>query len=138
MEMPQRNDAIMVTMFWTAGYREIQLQSLNRCRLTHKANFLSDLATACGRFFNLTFLRPPDTRDGTAPQSSFLFPNERLSLLDWKLWGDFWASFTGYRWVLNTPLGEWLAQSHQLWEWHYHRYEGTSYQRQGDTILVYT
>jgi hypothetical protein len=82
LEMPRRNDAILVTMFWIAGYRETQLQSLNRCCLAHKAFFLSNLATACGQFFDLTFLRPPDTRDGTAPQSSFVFPNERLSRMD--------------------------------------------------------
>jgi hypothetical protein len=52
--------------------------------------------------------------------------------------GIFGASFTGYGGVLNTPLGEWLAQSHRLWEWHYHRYGDTLYQRRGDTILVYT
>jgi hypothetical protein len=40
-----------------------------------------------------------------APQSSFVFPNERPSCTDWKLWGDFGASFTGYRGVLNYPLG---------------------------------
>jgi hypothetical protein len=75
LEMPQRNDAILVTMFWTADYRKTQLQSLNRCCLAHKKIFLSDLATARRRFFISTFLRPPDTRDGTAPQSSLVFPN---------------------------------------------------------------
>jgi hypothetical protein len=58
--------------------------------------------------------------------------------MDWKLWGDFWASFTRHGGVLNNPLGEWLAQSHQLWEWHYHKYADMLYQWRGDTILVYT
>jgi hypothetical protein len=132
LEMPQQTNAVLVTMFWTADYRETQLQSLNRCCcLAHKAIFLFDLATACGQFFDLTFLRPPDTRDRTAPPSLFIFPNERLSRTDWQLWADFWASFTGHGGVLNNPLGEWLPQSHRLWEWHYHEYTGMLYQRGG-------
>ncbi len=40
--------------------------------------------------------------------------------------------------MLNNPLGKWLAQSHQLWDWHYHEYADTLYQWRGDTILAYT
>jgi hypothetical protein len=55
-----------------------------------------------------------------------------------RYWEDFRASFKGYRGVLNTPSGEWLAQYHQLWEWHYHSYADTLYQRRGCKILIYT
>jgi hypothetical protein len=92
-------------MFWTAGYRETQLQSLNRCCLAHKAIFLSNLATACRQFFDLTFLRPSDTREGTAPRSSFVFPNERPSRTNWKLWGDFLSIFHRIRMGAEHPLG---------------------------------
>ncbi len=56
----------MVTMFWMAGYKGTYLISLNRCRLAHKAIFLSDLAIACGRFLDLMFLVPPDAQGKAA------------------------------------------------------------------------
>jgi hypothetical protein len=66
LDMPQWYNALLVTMFWTAGYKGTQLISLNHCRLAHKAIFLSDLATACKRFLDLTFLVPPDFGDAMA------------------------------------------------------------------------
>ena len=90
LDMPQWYNALLVTMFWTAGYKGTQLISLNHCRLAHKAIFLSDLATACGQFLDSTFLVLPDFRDATAARLSYVFPNERPSRKDWKLWWDFW------------------------------------------------
>jgi hypothetical protein len=119
LDVPQRNDALMVTMFWTAGYKGTQIISLNRCHLTDKAIFLSDLATACGRFLDLTFLVPPDFGDAMVAQSSYVLPNEWPSRKDWKLWWDFWMLFTGHGGIFHIPLGEWLAQTHRIWEWHY-------------------
>jgi hypothetical protein len=40
LDMPRWDDALLVTMLWTAGYKGIQLISLNHCRLAHKPIFL--------------------------------------------------------------------------------------------------
>jgi hypothetical protein len=48
LPLPRRNDAMLVGMFWQAGYRTHRLQALNRCRLAHNLLFLSDMALACG------------------------------------------------------------------------------------------
>ncbi len=104
IDMPQWNNALLVTMIWTAGYKGTQLISFNRCRLTHKAIFLSDLATACRRFLDSTFLVPPDFADAMVARSSYVFPNEWPSRKDWRLWWDFWMSFTGHGRIFHIPL----------------------------------
>ncbi len=89
LPLPRKYDALLVRLFWEAGYRGQQLQTLNRCRLALKLIFLSDIATACGRFINIALVLHP------APQaksvSSFVFPNERPSQHDWELWLELWT-----------------------------------------------
>jgi hypothetical protein len=59
LDMPGCNNAMLVSMFWTEGFTDMQLQALNRCRHAHRLLFLSYIATACDRAFDLTFLVPP-------------------------------------------------------------------------------
>jgi len=107
----------VVHLFWDAGYRGQQLQGLNRCRLALKLLFLSDIATACGRFINISLVLRPASQDKGV--SAFVFPNEHLSQVDWRLWLDFWTAFAGPGWSLQNPLGTWEHPTHQRWDWFY-------------------
>jgi hypothetical protein len=53
---PRQHNHMLVEMFLYAGYKGLQLQGLNRCRLALRLLFLSDLTTVCGRFLDVTFL----------------------------------------------------------------------------------
>jgi len=98
LPLPRKCDALVVHLFWDAGYRGQQLQGLNRCRLALKLLFLSDIATACGRFINISLVLRPASQDKGV--SAFVFPNEHLSQVDWRLWLDFWTAFAGPGWSL--------------------------------------
>jgi len=117
LPLPRKYDALLVRLFWEAGYRGQQLQTLNRCRLALKLIFLSDIATACGRFINIALVMHP------APQaksvSSFVFPNERPSQNDWQLWLELWTALAGPGWSLRRPLGIWEHTTHRRWDWFY-------------------
>ncbi|KAL3798443.1 hypothetical protein ACHAW5_007395 [Stephanodiscus triporus] len=108
---------LLFASFRDAGYAGQLLQDLNRCRLYLKLFFLSDIATACGRFINVSLISRP-----TQPHKSvslFVFPNERPSISAWRLWLEFWTSFSGPGWSLRTPLGSWEHPSHRRWDWFY-------------------
>ncbi len=47
LAMPYQQDRMLVEMFLDAGYKGLQLQGLNRCRLVLRLLFLSDITTAC-------------------------------------------------------------------------------------------
>jgi len=114
---PRKRDSLMVRLFWEAGYRDQQLQILNRCRLALKLLFLSDIATACGRFINTSLVLRPIPQD--KGMSSFIFPKEIPSRNDWRLWREFWTALSGPGWSLREPLGPWVSPTHRRWEWRY-------------------
>jgi len=115
--LPRKCNALVVRLFWDAGYRGQQLHALNRCRLALKLLFLSNIATVCGRFINIGLVLWPVSQDKGV--SVFVFPNEHPSQGDWRLWLDFWTAFAGPGWSLRNPLVTWEHPTHQRWDWFY-------------------
>jgi len=115
--LPRKGDALLVHIFRDAGYRDQQLQALNRCRLALKLLFLSDIITACGRLLNISLvLRPARPKKNV---SAFVFPNEHPSPCNWKLWLELLTACAGPGWGLRNPLGNWEHPTHRRWEWFY-------------------
>jgi hypothetical protein len=54
--LPPKGGALLVCIFRDAGYRDQQLQALNRCQLALKLLFPSDITTACGRLLNISLV----------------------------------------------------------------------------------
>jgi hypothetical protein len=54
----------------------------------------------------------------------------------WDLW-NYHSAFLETKGILQDSLGEWIASSHQQWEYLYHTHTGTLFQVQGDTIEQY-
>ncbi len=75
--MPRQHDRLLVEMFLVAGYKGLQLQGINRCRLELRLLFPSDITTACGHFLDVTFLADPHYSQNH--HSTFIFPNEKPS-----------------------------------------------------------
>jgi hypothetical protein len=82
LNLPRQNNALLVEMFWRAGFKNQLLQALNRCRIVHKLILLSHIATECGRALNLLFLTPPPLR-AAEHCSLYVFPNKQPSHMDW-------------------------------------------------------
>ncbi|KAL3795721.1 hypothetical protein ACHAW5_004491 [Stephanodiscus triporus] len=97
---------VPLRLFREAGYKGHLLQDLNRCRLYLKLLFLSDIATACGWFINVSLILRP------------IQPDKSVSSA-WQLWLEFWTSFLGPGWSLQTPLGPWEHPAHRCWDWFY-------------------
>jgi hypothetical protein len=117
LQLSQRNDALIVTILQNPGYTGDKLFKLNRCRVTNKMLFLSDITTACGRYVSCNLLGP--LAPWLGPRSIYNFPQEVLSPKDWLLWRTFWTLYLGPGGLLNIPLGKWLHPSHRIWEWFY-------------------
>ena len=134
LPLPRKCDALVVRLFWDAGYRGQQWQALNRCRLALKLLFLSNIATACGRSINISLVLRPVSQDKGA--SSFVFPNEHPSQGDWRLWLDFWTAFAGPGWSLQNPLGNWEHPTHRRWDWFYDARDNLliHLERDGETV----
>jgi hypothetical protein len=115
--IPRKGDALLVHLFWNAGYRGQQLQALNQCRMALKLLYLSHISTACGRSLEASLLLKPSQQNKSL--SKFVFPNEQPARSDWNLWLDFWRAFSGPGWALYIPLGAWENPTHRRWEWFY-------------------
>ncbi len=87
LPLPRKCNALVVRLFWDAGYRGQQLQALNQCQLALKLLFLSNIATACGQFINISLVLRPTSQDKGV--LSFIFPTECPSQGDWRLWLKF-------------------------------------------------
>jgi hypothetical protein len=117
LPLPRKCDALVVRLFWDAGYMGQPLQALNWCRLALKLLFLSNIVTACGCFININLVLRPAPQDKGV--SLFVFPNERPSQGNWRLWLEFWTAFAGPGWSLRNPLGTWEHPTHRRWDWFY-------------------
>ena len=50
--------------------------------------------------------------------STFDFGQKRPTEADWAAWAEFWGRFTLHGLYLVSLLGDWVASTHRLWEWH--------------------
>jgi hypothetical protein len=138
LPLPRRHDASLVAMFVRGGYSNERLQALNRCRISHKLIFLSDISTACGRFIDPEYILPPSQVSVRNRISSYIFPTCKPSRADWALWREFWGSATGANGLLHIALGGWVHSSHSQWIWFHCAYSDTLFQRQRHTTATYT
>ncbi len=135
LAMPCRRDHMLVEMFLDAGYKGLQLQGLNRCRLALRLLFLSDITTACGHFLDVTFLTEPHCSQNH--RSTFIFPSEKPSRSKWKPWLEFWTAVAEPGGSLNQPLGKWVGLTHHKWTWFYRPHKDILYRKKDNRIEVH-
>jgi hypothetical protein len=135
LAMPCRHDRMLVEMFLDAGYKGLQLQGLNRCRLALRLLFLLDITTVCGRFLDVTFLT--ELHCSQNHRSTFIFPNEKPSRSEWKTWLEFWTAVAGPGGSLNQPLGKWVGLTYRKWTWFYRPHKDILYRKKDNRIDVY-
>jgi len=112
--LPREHDALLSSLFVINSPPQEILRSLQWCRISWKALFLSDLVAANGHHIKRRFLAPPDATAGRL--SSLQFGEERPTPSDWATWAEFWGRYTMPGLNLESPLGRWIAPTHRVWD----------------------
>ncbi len=61
--LPWEGDCNLVTIFIERGKQGKELVSLNQCRISHQAKYLSCISTAEGKHLDTVYLSPPLTKE---------------------------------------------------------------------------
>ncbi len=115
---PRQSDETIMQFLMDSNLPLATLSTMNRCRNHLRALFLSNIATADGKYIGQRFLslNNPQPLDSTLS-----FPREQPSRTDWATWVNTWRSLTSTAFKLQTPLGPWLHTPTNTWKWFYDR-----------------
>jgi hypothetical protein len=127
MDYPRENDTEIVALLLQHGFSGMTLRQMNRCRLALRAIFLSDIVTAGGRY-----LEHWVQGDRQGRLSHNRFAREEPTHRDWEQWDSFWKGWLNRNHSIPSPLGRWLHQSHQKWEWFYNAQEDLLWEQTDD------
>jgi hypothetical protein len=111
---PRERDRNLVEIFLENGKKGNELRSINRCRISHQAMYLSCLSTAEGRNLDPTYLLPPKAIKRT---SFYRFGRKEPTRQDWESWEAFWREYSGRFLKLPSMLGDWITPGHRIWPW---------------------
>jgi len=136
MAPPRLHDIFFTEIFLEGGYTGHALAQLNRCRLSLKALFLSDVTSATGRTVVLGSLVSILTSG--RHDSKFKFPHEAPTASDWCTWERFWGDYTGIGKILPRPLGRWLNDGHIQWKWKYNETTHTIWEDKQELWVSYS
>ena len=103
---PRERDHVLTTFYQQNSNdpQMVNFRSFQRCRISVKAIFLSDIVSPDGRMIEDRYLFPQDFHQ--PPLSEYDFAEERPSKEDWEVWVEFWDSVTYPGFVLPTALGD--------------------------------
>jgi len=133
MEFPRERDITIMDIMIREGISGLDLRRLNQCRIAMKAIFLSDIATAGGRYLERWVLG-----DKIGRNSKYKFPREEPSSKDWDLWDEFWSAWLRRDNTMPVSLGKWTAPSHQSWTWFHEPHNNSLWHRTEDGWIEYT
>jgi hypothetical protein len=111
--IPREHDICLMDYFLSLRLPHATMQILNACRLYLQAVTLSDISSADGKYIL------PEAKSGTPIPyrvSNLDWPVQGCPLPeDWKTWRFSLANLEEKGWSI-TPLGNWIAPTHQEWE----------------------
>lgn len=110
------------------------LTSVNPCRCTLNALFLSDISTADGKSIDLDVV----SNNNAQRNLRYCFPLEQPTKANWQIWSDIWYQALGQYLLLPHPLGHWIHESHIRWRWYYDDISDTIFKDTGSTINTFT
>ena len=131
---PRTNDRSLMSIFLDRGKYGKELISLNRCRITHQAKYLSCISTADGKSLEDTYLSPPRT---TERLSFHRFAREEPTKQDWTIWEKFWREYSNRFLELPVLLGDWISSSHRIWPWFHDAERDVLYRQNSTKLTVY-
>jgi hypothetical protein len=114
---PREQDQAIMDIFFSESHDldTGRIKSLNRCREAMKAIFLSDITTADGKYLEHFVFKPGTDTAATR----YIFPREKPTRTDWAIWIDFWCGSTNTGGKLKAPLGNWINETHRVWQCYY-------------------
>ena len=114
----RENDSFLMPAFLEAGFHGAALKRLNLCRLYLQAVSVGELSTGCGRFIAKSVWQG---NFDTTRRSRYAWPRQgKPAASEWIFWREALAkTFCGRNMVLRQPLGRWLSDGSDSWEWFY-------------------
>jgi hypothetical protein len=134
---PPRGGADWIMMqFLRLGYPENELSRLNRVRLHQQVLFVSDAMDAGGRAIDRKYM---SRRLDTQSWSSLIFPKERPSRSDFKLWKAGLLQLRLGSRHSQTRIQGFQGGGHKVWDWRYDEEGGRVLHLKGNGVMdVYT
>jgi hypothetical protein len=127
IQIPRERDVLLIDVYKRSGWGMEYWVSWNRCRISCKALFLSDITTPDGKQIDNRYLNKDVMRD--PPLSAYDFGREEPSDSDWEMWSQFWHEYTYPSLVLVISLGPWICSSHRPNEWFYNQEADSLFRR---------
>ena len=101
------HDALLIPTFIAKGYKGVELDQLNRCRMFLQVASLSDITTGCGT--RISRSSQQGSVDSTRV-SLYTWPRQSNPPPSfWETWREALKSLCSSDWTLQRPLGEWLS-----------------------------
>jgi hypothetical protein len=123
------HDIALMDFFISLKYKPAALKTLNSCRLYLQVIFLSDIVTASGIEIEEDIKLGKHMIDR---KSHLQWPTQqRPPAQAWKQWMEA-ISYLESRSRLKQPLGDWISDSHQEWQWFLHLEEQELYRLSSD------
>ncbi len=129
----REQDRVIMEIIFAQDSNPVRIASLNSCRGYLQALFLSDIATAHGKYLEHFVF---DT-SGKARQQCYTFPKQQPTRhigIDGSI---FWHAYTTIGSNLNTPLGKWIHPTHRLWHWYFNKDKDKLYHICGRTVWYF-
>ena len=114
LQPPRERDVWIMAEFIRMNYDTRSLCILNRVRLHQQVIFLSDVMDASGRAMDSKYL---EERPWNEKWSSLIFPKERPSASDFRLWREALPQIRALGGRLH--IGRHLREGHKTWAWRY-------------------
>ncbi|KAL7524534.1 hypothetical protein ACHAXR_000614, partial [Thalassiosira sp. AJA248-18] len=118
LQPPRETDRCLMEVCVEAGLRGKQLLQVNRARICQEVVFISDIASANGRYIEHHLLRDwklSHEFNLGMHRSSHKFGVVFLTDKDWDEWQLALSSLTIGPYSLAKPLGKWKANSPRIW-----------------------
>ncbi len=114
---PREQDQVIMEIIFAQDSDPIRIASLDRCQQYLQALFLSDIATADGKYLKHFVFDP----GGIARRLRYTCPREQPMRHNWDRWIKFWRTYTTMGSKLKPPLGKWIHPTHRLWHWYFNK-----------------
>jgi hypothetical protein len=113
LPFPRERDQVIAEIILDGTLSTAEIKSLSHCRGMLQCIFLSDLATADGRYLESFVFNPGPFKRW----STYCFPRDCPTKGDWDTWFTFWHNYATMGGKLKVPLGRWTHPAHRKWLW---------------------
>ncbi|KAL7531707.1 hypothetical protein ACHAXR_008514, partial [Thalassiosira sp. AJA248-18] len=140
LQPPREMDRCLMELCVEAGLRGKQLLQVNRARICQEVVFISDIASANGRYIEHHLLRDwklSHEFDLGMHRSSHKFGAAFPTDKDWDEWQLALSQLTIGPYSLTKPLGKWIAHSPRIWRFFWDNADNTLFVKRDRGMATY-